>query len=148
MAYGGWKGMRRSTDTTFAKQAIAVHVCAGCGLWHEGKKPAACLSCGRLDFESFQSKGEARWWAKLLLRVRGNLIRDLQRQVRIDLLTVHHRTGKPVVWGVYVADFAWTDVETGERVVAECKPGGAMTYESQLKVRCVEAMGLPIEMLT
>lgn len=145
---GGWKGFGRSTDQTFAQHAIAVHICRGCGLWHEGKKPAACLSCGRMDFESFQSKGEAKTWAKLVQRQRAGLITELERQIRIPLLTVHHRTGKPVEWAVYIADFRWLDVETGDRILAECKPGGRTTYESQLKIRCVEAMGIPVTMLT
>lgn len=146
--FGGWKGARQSKDRTFASSAIKVHVCAGCGLWAEGKKPAACLGCGRMDFITFPSKGEAKWWAKLRQREMAGLIRELERQVPIDLLTVHHRTGKPVAWGRYIADFRWFDVEKGERVVAECKPGGGMTYESQLKIRCVEGMGIPVEILT
>lgn len=151
MAYGGkgggWAGLRHSTDQTFAKHAISVHICRGCGMWHEGAKPVAC-TCGRMDYDSFPSKGEAKTWAKLLQRQRAGLISELERQVRIPLLTVHQRTGKPVEWGTYVADFRWLDLETGERVLAECKPGGRMTYESQLKIRCVEAMGIPVTMLT
>lgn len=146
--FGGWQGMRRSTDRTWADAAIETHICRGCDEWHHGKKPAACSKCGRMDFESFGSKGEAKWWVRLLARQERGEIAELERQFRIRLLTVHHRTGKPVAWGEYVADFRWLDTATGERVVAECKPGGGMTYESQLKVRCCEAMGIPIEMLT
>jgi hypothetical protein len=145
---GGWKGFGRSTDQTFAKHAIAVHICRGCGLWTTGAKPSACSICGRMDFDDFPSKGEAKAWARLLQREKIGEIAELERQVRIPLLTVHHRTGKPVEWAVYVADFKWLDVASGDRVLAECKPGGRMTYESALKIRCVEAMGIPVTMLT
>ncbi len=131
-----------------AKTAIAIHICRGCGLWHERAKPAACLSCGRMDFDDFQSKGEAQRWAALLLRQRGGLIAELERQVKIDLLTVNHQTGKPVVWGYYLADFRYRDVETGERVTEEYKPGGSMSYDAALKLRCVEAMGIKITVVT
>lgn len=145
---GDWRRRYTSKDRTFADKAIAVHICRGCMEWHQGKKPAACRKCGRMDYESFKSIGEAKWWVKLLHRVEAGAIRDLRRQIQIPLLTVHHRTGKPVAWADYYADFAWTDVATGERVIAECKPGGSLTYESQLKLRCVEAMGIPVEALT
>lgn len=146
--FGGWQGMRRSTDRTFADSAIKVHICRGCGEWHEGAKPAVCRACGRLDFDDFPSKGEATAWMKLLRRQEAGQISELERQVRIPLLTVHQRTGKPVEWAVYVCDFRWLDVETGERITAECKPGGGMTYESSLKIRCAEAQGIKITMLT
>lgn len=148
MKSGNWKGRYTSKDRTFADRAIETHICRGCLLWHTGKKPAACSACGRMDFESFKSKGEATWWMKLLRRQEAGKIKDLRRQIKIDLLTVHHRTGKPVAWGAYYADFAWTDLETGEKIIAECKPGGDLTYESQLKLRCVEAMGIPVMALT
>lgn len=144
---GGWQNFRHSTDQTFAQHAIKVFICRGCGHWHERVKPAAC-TCGRMDYDEFPSRGEAKAWMRLRLRVERGEISDLERQVRIPLLTVHHRTGKPVAWGDYVADFRWRDVQTGETVLAECKPGGQMTYESQLKIRCVEAMGIPVTMLT
>jgi hypothetical protein len=144
----GWSGRYTSKDRTFANKAIPAHICRGCLAWFDGAKPAACKMCGRMDFEDFKSGGEAKWWMKLLRRVDAGVIRDLRREVSIDLLTVNHRTGKPVVWGRYVADFQWVDVKTGNKVVAECKPGGDLTYESQLKLRCVEAMGIPVEALT
>jgi hypothetical protein len=144
---GGWSGRYTSKDRTFADRAIQVHICRGCGLWMEGAKPTAC-ACGRMDYDTFPSKGEARWWMKLRQREQAGLIRELERQVRIPLVTVHHATGKPVWFADYIADFRWLDVATGERVTAECKPGGNLTYESQLKLRCVEAMGIPVTALT
>lgn len=161
MAYGGkrgdWRRFHHSTDRTFASKAKAVYICRGCGAWNDprwddvkGKPmpPAACLACHRMDFDHFQSRGEAKTWAKLLQRQAAGQIADLERQVPIDLLTVNHATGKPVVFARYIADFRWRDVASGDRIVGECKPGGALTYESQLKIRCVEAMGIPVTILT
>lgn len=145
---GAWKGRYTSKDRTFADKAIAVHICRGCGEWHERAKPAACGKCGRMDFDDFPSKGEAMWWVKLLRRQERGEIDQLERQVRIPLVTVHRDTGKPVWFADYIADFRWRDVPTGERITAECKPGGQLTYESQLKLRCVEAAGILVTALT
>ena len=151
--FGGWRKGSSSKDRTFANKAIRVHICRGCGVWHEGKKPPACIGCGRMDFDTFDSKGEAMRWMKLIQLQQAGLIRELERQVSIDLLTVHHRTGKPVVWGRYVADFRYFDIEKNARIVAEYKPGDGrgdprMTYEAELKIRCVESMGIPVEIFT
>lgn len=145
---GDWRRIHSRANRTFADKAIEAHICRGCGLWMDGRKPPACPDCGRMDFDSFPSKGEAKAWMKLRRREINGEIDQLERQVQIPLLTVHHETGKPVRWGTYVADFRWRDVATGQRVTAECKPGGAMTYEAELKIRCVEAQGIPVEILT
>ncbi len=144
---GGWKGFASSINRSdIAKRAIAVHICRGCAYWSEGKKPAACVACGRMDFDSFQSKSEAKWWVRLLKRQERGHIDQLEKQVRIPLLTVDHATGKPVQFAVFVADFRWR--EAGERIVAEVKPAAGMSYDAQLKIRCCEAMGIPVQLLT
>lgn len=145
---GDWRRFGHSTDQTFAQHAIEVHICCGCMQWHEGKKPDACRQCGRMDFWDFPSKGEALWWPRLLQRQERGEIADLERQVRIRLIACRQDDGKPVDSGVvYIADFRWRDVKTGERVTAEVKPGGRMTYESQIKIRWAESMGIRITML-
>lgn len=145
-----WNNHRHSTDQTFAQHAIKVYICRGCNNWFERVKPSACDKCGRMDFDDFPSKGEAFTWVKLLRRQERGEIGELERQVSIDLLTVHHRTGKPVKWGRYVADFRWRDLQAEGKpmVIGEAKPGGRLTYESQLKIRCVEAMGIPVEIMS
>ena len=154
--FGGWKGRSTSKDTTWATKAKAVYICNACGLWHEvrydpvAKKdlpPAACMRCGRLDFTHFHSKTEAKRWETLRLMVRAGEISELETQYRIDLLTVDLRTGKPVKWGTAVMDFRYLN-KKGERVVEEVKPSAGLTYESQLKIRCVEAMGIPVTFFT
>jgi hypothetical protein len=152
MAYGGksggWKGRGNLERSAIRGMAVTVHICSGCGLWHEGKKPPACLACGRMDFITFGSKGEAKMFARLEQRQRVGMISELERQVRIPLLTVHHATGKPVEFATYVADFRWRDCRTGDRIVAEFKPRAGMSYDASLKIRCCEAMGIPVEILT
>lgn len=151
MRYGGNSGGWRRTGgnlnrSDIAKVAIKVHICRGCQLWHDGPKPAACLSCGRMDFDTFHSKSEAKWWVRLLQRQARGHIDQLEKQVRIPLLTVDHATGKPVEFAVFVADFRWR--EAGTRRVGEVKPASGMSYDAQLKIRCCEAMGIPVEILT
>lgn len=152
-----WQKLGHSTDQTFAQHARPAYICRGCDTFNDPRwdrvkdkpmPPASCKSCGRMDFDFFPSQGEAKWWMKLRRRVEAGQIAELERQVRIPLLTVHQRTGKPVEFAVYVADFRWLDVASGERVTAEAKPGGRMTYESQIKIRCVEASGIPVTILT
>lgn len=153
---GGWKGMASSKDTTWAVKAKAVFICNACGLWHEVRydpvakrdlPPPACAKCGRMDFTHFHSKTEAKRWETLRLMERDGDISELETQVRIPLLTVHHRTGKPVEWGTFVADFRYLN-RRGERILEEVKPRVGMTYESQLKIRCIEAMGIPVTLFT
>lgn len=100
-----------------------------------------------MDFRHFHSKSEAKRWAALRLMEEQGLIRELETQVRIPLLTVNHQTGKPVEWAVFVADFRYLN-ERGERIVEEYKPSGGLTYESQLKIRCCEAMGIPVTIVS
>lgn len=154
--FGGWKKFQTSKDTTWAAKAKATYICKGCGLWHEvrfdpvaGKDlpPPACLQCGRMDFVHFHSKTEARRWETLRRDEADGYISELETQYRIDLLTVDLRTGKPVKWGVMVIDFRYIN-GAGARVYEEVKPRDGLTYESQLKIRCVEAMGIPVTIFT
>lgn len=154
---GGWKGRGRIERGAIAAMAHPVYICRGCGLWNEPRwdavkskpmPPPACLGCHRMDFDFFRSKGEAKYWAKLQQRQRAGLIEELEREVRIPLLTVDHRTGKPVEWATYVADFRYRDLESGDRKVEEFKPSGGMSYDAQLKIRCCEAMGIPVAIVT
>lgn len=158
MRNAGYKSLRFSTDRTFADKAKPVYICKACREWHDpvwharldrSGEPPMCRKCGRIaNFDYFQSTGEAKWWMKLLRRQDDGLIRELERQYKIPLLACHRETGKPVAFGDYYADFRYFDVERDKRVIAECKPGGEMTYESRIKIACVEAMGVEIEFLT
>lgn len=142
-----WRRFHQQGGADIAKRSIVVFVCRGCGLWHERPNagptkgaPAQCQSCGRMDFDRFDSKTEAKRWAALRLQERAGEITDLQRQVRFPLLTVDERTGKPVKFGEYVADFRYRIIATGEVVIDDSK-GGAISPDAALKLRIMEASG-------
>jgi hypothetical protein len=156
-AFGGWQRSRMVERSAIKGMAKEVWICRACGEWNgarwdkvKGKSlpPPECSVCGRMDFEHFQSEGEAKYWMRLVRRQEDGIIAELERQYRIPLLTVHHATGKPVWWADMVADFRWLDVKTGQRIVAEYKPRDLMSYDAQLKIRCAEAMGIPIEIVS
>lgn len=65
----------------------------------------------------FDSKKEHSVWLKLKRQEGMGLIQDLKRQVPFVLI-------EKSKWGrerKYIADFVYTDCETGELVVADCK---------------------------
>ena len=81
----------------------------------------------------FDSRKEARRWKELRLLEDEGHIADLQRQVRFELVPVQREPdrrgskgglikGKVLERKVeYVADFVYTDTETGEMVVEDTK---------------------------
>lgn len=142
---GAWTRTRRLNGSDAGAKAIKVFVCEGCGLWHEHKKPAQCMSCGRMDFMTFDSKGEAMYWARLQLRQRAELITDLRRQIPLDLLTVG-RDGLTCVWGKMIVDYGFTD-ETGAQRWQDFKPDAGPSPDSVLKIRCLEAQGIIVEIV-
>jgi hypothetical protein len=146
MARGGaWLRTGRVNGSDAAARRIIVHVCNGCGLWHEGKKPAQCLSCGRMDFTRFDSKGEAKYFATLQMLERAGEISDLRRQVVLPLMTVG-REGLPVQWSKMIVDYAYSD-DTGAHFL-DFKPAAGMSPDSALKIRCLEAQGIIVEIVT
>lgn len=85
-----------------------------------------------LDGLRFDSRAEARRWADLELMQRAGRIRDLQRQVLYELIPSQPRpsggTERPCE---YVADFVYTDCDTGRLVCEDVK--GAATPEYRIK---------------
>lgn len=81
----------------------------------------------------FDSRKEARHWQELKLLEDEGHIADLQRQVRFELVPVQREPdrrgpkggvikGKVIERKVeYIADFVYTDTETGEMVVEDTK---------------------------
>ena len=89
-----------------------------------------------LDGTVFDSHKEARRWEELLLLQRAGKISDLQRQVKYELIPAQYETyeryskkGIRLKDGArllerkveYVADFVYTDAETGETIVEDSK---------------------------
>lgn len=86
-----------------------------------------------IDGIEFDSKREAKRWTELKLLERAGVIRDLDRQVKFVLIPAQReadtigargaiRKGKIIEREcAYVADFVYTDVETGETVVEDTK---------------------------
>ncbi len=138
----GWRKLGRASGSAVGKIAVRVYVCRGCGVHHRGTKPAQC-HCGRMDFTSFDSQGEANTWAKLEMMEKAGKISNLQRQVRFPLMA-HRADGLGVKVGEYIADYVYE--EKGEIVIADFK--GAMTDVAALKLRWMESMGLPVRILT
>lgn len=81
----------------------------------------------------FDSVKEARRWRELTLLQSAGEISDLERQVKFELIPAQHepdRTGKRggTIKGKllerkveYIADFVYTDVKTGQRIVEDTK---------------------------
>ena len=61
-----------------------------------------------------------------------SFIKDLERQVKFVLIPAQYENGKLIERAVtYIADFVYTDVKTGEKVVEDTK--GMRTKEYILK---------------
>lgn len=142
-----YRAFNRASGYDIGKRATVVYVCRGCGLWVERPNagtikgpPSQCIKCGRLDYDRFDSKSEAMRWAVLRRNLAVGQIADLRRQVRYPLLTVDERTGKPVKFGEYIADFVYHDLHTDEVVIEDSK-GSAISPEAELKLRIMEHSG-------
>ena len=102
----------------------------------------------------FDSTHEARRWEQLLLLQRAGKITNLQRQVAYELLPAQYETyprfskdgGKRLKDGQrlierkveYVADYVYTDAETGETIVEDAK--GIRTKDYILKRKLMYAV--------
>jgi hypothetical protein len=143
---GAWKKFRTASGHDIGRKAIRVYICSGCERWHEGSKPAACEECGRMDLINFDSKTEAKDWMRLVMLQKRGKIANLRRQVRFPLLTIHERTGKPVQFGVYIADMVYDDIDAGLTGVVFDSKGGAISPEAKLKLRCMEMSGRTVKL--
>lgn len=156
MVGGSWKRTGRVNYGSGPK-AKPVYLCAVCLCWHDridlktGKlvRPLECMFCGRTEFDRFDSSGEAQAWALLHRRQKAGEVRALRRQVPFDLLTVG-RQGLACKWAEIVLDFAFEEKQGGEWVSVYCdfKPAQGMSPDSALKIRCLEAMGYPVRIVT
>jgi len=156
MSGRAWNRMGRLNGSDAAKMARPLWLCANCRTWHndrdaKGKliKPLECKFCHRIEFDYFHSEGEAQTWGKLHLRQRAGEVRNLRRQVPFPLMTIG-RMGLACKWAELVADFTF-DERRGDDwlpVVADYKPDAGMSPDAALKIRCLEAMGTPVRIIT
>lgn len=151
-----WRRMGRVNGSDAGRKAVPVWLCSNCRCWHDDRnaagkliKPLQCKFCGRAEFDYFHSSGEARMWCSLHLRQKAGMIRELRRQVPFDLMTVG-RQGLACKWAELVVDFVFDeqDGDTWSRVVADYKPSEGMSPDAALKIRCLEAQGVPVRILT
>ena len=97
----------------------------------------------QFDGQTFDSKKEMRHYTELLLLEKAGKIKDLQRQVKFQLIPAQrepdtigpkggHKPGKLIEREVsYVADFVYIDLQTGQKVVVDTK--GFRTKEYTIK---------------
>lgn len=104
----------------------------------------------------FDSSKEARRWEQLLLLQRAGKITSLQRQVRYELIPAQYetrarysnKTGKRLKDEVrlierkveYIADFVYTNAETGETIVEDVKSEATKTPEFIIKKKLMLAV--------
>lgn len=79
---------------------------------------------------TYDSKKEARRHRELLLLERANKITNLERQVKFELIP--KQDGERAC--TYVADFVYTNVDTGERVVEDTKGFKTEVYRIKKKL--------------
>jgi hypothetical protein len=108
-----------------------------------------------LDGTVFDSHKEAIRWDELLLLQRAGKITELRRQVEYELIPAQYETyerygksGQRLKDGVrllerkvcYVADFVYTDAETGENIVEDTKSTATRTKDYILKRKLMLAV--------
>ncbi len=147
-----WRGGGKKTFVSGDKlgsMAKPLWRCVGCGLQHpatnykgEREKPAACMKCGRMDFEYFDSKTEANRFATLLMLQNGGEISELRRQVPFPLNAVA-ANGLVTKVGDYVADYTYRD-KRGQLIIEDRKGGNTIDRLADWKLRHMAAQGQPV----
>lgn len=88
-----------------------------------------------VDGIMFDSKKEADRWNELKTLQQYGVIRDLNRQVSFELIPSQKDENNRVIERActYKADFVYTDVKTGERVVEDVKSKATKTAVYKIK---------------
>lgn len=115
-------------------------VCRGCGAQYPGPTDS-CQACGRLDFDRFDSRGEANRWAQLRLLQKAGELSELERQVTIQLLAWDVHAEQPAKGPTTRVDFRY--VEKGKRILEDYK-GAVITRDARTRLRWLEAMGYTV----
>jgi hypothetical protein len=83
-----------------------------------------------IDGMVFDSRKEASRWGELKLMERAGLIKDIQTQVKFELIP--KQDGEKACY--YIADFVYTDCETGNKVVEDTKGYKTEVYRIKRKL--------------
>ena len=121
------------SKTHAARQAIKVWRCKNCGQHHQKHKPTNCTVCGFNEFHYFASKFEANRYGELLLLQMAGQVENIETQVKypLDVNGVHICN--------YIADFRYTDANTGAVVVEDTKgdaKGVMDSFKLKQKLMC------------
>jgi len=150
---------RRFSGHLAGRTAKAVWVCSNlnCETHHEGTfnpetgkrgAPRACVACGGMAFDFFQTKVEAARWAELRLQEKLGAITGLRKQVRYPLYA-SDPNGLRVQVAYYVADFVWVGRD-GRTTIEDVKPRkgvgntAGVDNTAALKLKWMAAQGQPV----
>ena len=87
-----------------------------------------------VDGLAFDSKREARRWLELRTMEAAGAIRDLRRQVRMELVPAFEADGKKYRAITYTPDFVYFDVAAGRVVYEDCKGYRTDVYRLKAKL--------------
>lgn len=87
-----------------------------------------------VDGLTFDSKREARRWVELRTLEAAGAIRDLRRQVRMELVPAFEADGKRYRAITYTPDFVYFDVDAGRVVYEDCKGYRTDVYRLKAKL--------------
>lgn len=87
-----------------------------------------------VDGITFDSKREARRWVELRTLEAAGAIRDLRRQVRMELVPAFDVGGKHYRAITYTPDFVYFDVSAGRVVYEDCKGYRTDVYRLKAKL--------------
>lgn len=101
-------------------------------MWNGRSKYHAKKTC--VDGITFDSRREADRYLVLKSMEEEGVIEDLRRQVRYELVPAFDVDGKHYRPVFYVADFVYTDKETGQEVVEDVKGMRTDVYRLKSKL--------------
>lgn len=86
-----------------------------------------------IDGITFDSIKEATRWRELKYHVMGKIITDLKRQEKFLLIPAQYDENEKLIERAvyYIADFVYTDIKTGQKIVEDTK--GVKTKEYIIK---------------
>ena len=95
---------------------------------------------------TFDSRKEARRYGELKYMLKAGKIKDLKRQVKYILIPSQRNANNRVIERecAYIADFVYTDTETGETIVEDVKGLRTDVYKIKRKLM-LERYGIRIK---